>query len=145
MTQVSELGQLQQATTGNDVTNHNGPIAMDAIDTITNRNGRDWCYHGDVPNHSQSEPLERNNEGRTRRPHQQTRQGCQVTWRNSSRNVDNRHRCVNRREVSTKNVTMKLGDPRTGSLGQIRLIHASDLPWRERRGQQQNLQKKNCK
>jgi hypothetical protein len=34
---VSELGQLQQATTGNDVTNRDGPIAMDAIDAITNR------------------------------------------------------------------------------------------------------------
>jgi hypothetical protein len=34
--QVSELGQLRQATTGSD-----GPIAMeDAIDAITNRNGR---------------------------------------------------------------------------------------------------------
>ncbi len=39
--QVSELGQLRQATTGNDVTNRNGPIAMDAIDAITNRDGRD--------------------------------------------------------------------------------------------------------
>jgi len=37
---------------------------------------------------------------------------------------------------------MKLGHPRTGSLGQIRQIHASDLPRRENRGQQQNLQKK---
>jgi hypothetical protein len=34
--QVSELGQLRQATTGSD-----GPIAMDAIDAITNRDGRD--------------------------------------------------------------------------------------------------------
>ena len=37
---------------------------------------------------------------------------------------------------------MKLGHPRTGSLGQIRQIHASDLPRQENRGQQQNLQKK---
>jgi hypothetical protein len=38
---------------------------------------------------------------------------------------------------------MKLGDPRTGSLGQIRRIHhASDLRRRESQGQQQNLQKK---
>jgi len=37
--------------------------------------------------------------------------------------VENRHRCVNRCDVSTKNATMKLGDPRTGSLGQFRQIH----------------------
>ena len=35
--QVSELGQLRQATTGNDVTNRDGLISMDAIDAITNR------------------------------------------------------------------------------------------------------------
>ena len=34
--QVLELGQLRQATTGSD-----GPIAIDAIDAITNRDGRD--------------------------------------------------------------------------------------------------------
>ena len=45
--------------------------------------------------------------------------------------VENRHRCINRHDVSAKNGTMKLGDPRTGSLGQIRRIHASDLPRRE--------------
>jgi hypothetical protein len=40
MTQVLELGQLQQATTGTDgITNCDGPIAMDAINAITNRNG----------------------------------------------------------------------------------------------------------
>jgi len=33
---VLELGQLRQATTGSD-----GPIAMDAIDAITNRDGCD--------------------------------------------------------------------------------------------------------
>ncbi len=39
--QVSELGQLRQVTTGKDVTNRDGPIAMDASDAINNRDGRD--------------------------------------------------------------------------------------------------------
>jgi hypothetical protein len=40
-TQSSELGQLRQATTGNNVTNRDGPIAMDAINAITNHDGHD--------------------------------------------------------------------------------------------------------
>jgi len=41
-TQVSELlGQLQQATTGDDVTKRDEPIAMDAIDAIINHDGHD--------------------------------------------------------------------------------------------------------
>ena len=91
-------------------------IMMDTIKAITNRNGHDWCYHREAPKRLWSEPLERNEEGRGDQPRSHkaasptnATRASWVTQRNSSRDVDNRRRCVNRHDASTTNATMKLG------------------------------------
>ena len=94
------------------------PIAMDAIDAII---ARRQSAHEASPSNATRKAVQG---GLTNK----CDKGVVSNTMKLIPHVDNRHRCVNRRNVSTKNATMKLGDPRTGSLGQIRRIHASDLP-----------------
>ncbi len=84
------------------------PIAMDAIDTITDRNGCNWCHHHEVQKRLWNKPLECNEKGRGDQPQSykaalltNATRALWVSQQNSFRNNDYCCRSVNPHNANT--------------------------------------------